>query len=360
MELNNKSEYFLGANSTAGFFSTYDDLTIPEKGDKLYIIKSGPGSGKSSFMRNIANKMEENGLFVEYIYCSGDPESLDAVYFPAVKTAIVDGTSPHVIEPRFPAVCDSYIHIGEFYDFDAVASKKEEVMALFKKYKSHYKVAYDYLSRYGSVYSAFSIPLDSYKHAVAKKVKSIMKKIGAASHAPSSAPYHKHRFAAAQTYKGRIEYYSDLKKYDNIVLVGSVSGLDWLLCDIIKDSAEEIGLSTVSYLNPLFTSKTDHIALPELSTVFVSKRAVKPGELDTERTLNIDSIMDSASRKQAKKFAKVRDKACGCFLSLAEAELSKAKAFHDELEALYNPYVDFKSVYELSDSYLKKIIADLH
>ena len=111
MELNNKSEYFLGANSTAGFFSTYDDLTIPEKGDKLYIIKSGPGSGKSSFMRNIANKMEENGLFVEYIYCSGDPESLDAVYFPAVKTAIVDGTSPHVIEPRFPAVCDSYIHI---------------------------------------------------------------------------------------------------------------------------------------------------------------------------------------------------------------------------------------------------------
>ena len=27
--------------------------------------------------------------------CSGDPDSLDAVVFPALNTAIVDGTAPH-------------------------------------------------------------------------------------------------------------------------------------------------------------------------------------------------------------------------------------------------------------------------
>ena len=38
---------------------------------------------------------ERAGHDVEYILCSGDPDSLDAVVFPALNTAIVDGTAPH-------------------------------------------------------------------------------------------------------------------------------------------------------------------------------------------------------------------------------------------------------------------------
>ena len=59
------------------------------------LIKSGPGCGKSSLMRRVAQAMEEKGASVEYIACSGDPDSLDAVVFPALNTAIVDGTAPH-------------------------------------------------------------------------------------------------------------------------------------------------------------------------------------------------------------------------------------------------------------------------
>ena len=46
-------------------------------------------------MRRVGKAMEEHGLDVEYIVCSGDPDSLDAVVFPALNTAIVDGTAPH-------------------------------------------------------------------------------------------------------------------------------------------------------------------------------------------------------------------------------------------------------------------------
>ena len=48
-----------------------------------------------SLMRRVAQAMEEKGASVEYIACSGDPDSLDAVVFPALNTAIVDGTAPH-------------------------------------------------------------------------------------------------------------------------------------------------------------------------------------------------------------------------------------------------------------------------
>ena len=95
MAVSHEIQYFLGANSATGFYSLYDQLREPEQAETIYILKGGPGCGKSSLMRRVAQAMEEKGASVEYIACSGDPDSLDAVVFPALNTAIVDGTAPH-------------------------------------------------------------------------------------------------------------------------------------------------------------------------------------------------------------------------------------------------------------------------
>lgn len=88
-----KTEFFLGANSGAGFYSLYDGFCAGN-GDFLHVIKGGPGTGKSGFMRRMGAAAEKAGLNVEYIVCSGDPGSLDGVYFPALHTGWVDGTAP--------------------------------------------------------------------------------------------------------------------------------------------------------------------------------------------------------------------------------------------------------------------------
>ena len=88
--------YFLGANSPTGFYSLYDQLIDPAVAEDIFILKGGAGCGKSSLMRRVGKAMEDKGLPVEYIQCSGDPDSLDAIVIPALKTAIVDGTAPHV------------------------------------------------------------------------------------------------------------------------------------------------------------------------------------------------------------------------------------------------------------------------
>ena len=75
-------EYFLGANSPTGFYSLYDHLLPPEQARAIYILKGGPGCGKSTLMRKVAAWAQEAGLETEYILCSGDPDSLDAVVFP--------------------------------------------------------------------------------------------------------------------------------------------------------------------------------------------------------------------------------------------------------------------------------------
>ena len=88
-------QFFLGANSPTGFYSLYDQLIDPDRARTVYILKGGPGCGKSSLMRRVGAAMAQRGLEVTYILCSGDPDSLDGVVIPALGAALVDGTAPH-------------------------------------------------------------------------------------------------------------------------------------------------------------------------------------------------------------------------------------------------------------------------
>ena len=91
--------YFLGANTPTGFRSLYDQFIDPETDRALYIIKGGPGCGKSTFMKQIARCILNAGHSVECIRCSGDPDSLDGILIPELKIAYVDGTAPHAAAP---------------------------------------------------------------------------------------------------------------------------------------------------------------------------------------------------------------------------------------------------------------------
>mgnify|MGYP002867796410 CR=1 FL=1 len=119
------TRYFLGANSAHGFFSLYDGFAQPEDGVFLHVIKGGPGCGKSSFMKRIGHRAEKAGQDVEYISCSGDPDSLDGVWIPALGVAYADGTAPHVLDPAYPGGGGSYLDLGAFYDEAALRPKLE-------------------------------------------------------------------------------------------------------------------------------------------------------------------------------------------------------------------------------------------
>lgn len=87
--------YFLGANSGGGFHSLYEGWMGECAAGACYILKGGPGCGKSTLMKEIGETLEAAGWAAEYIWCSGDPDSLDGVRFPEKNVAIADGTAPH-------------------------------------------------------------------------------------------------------------------------------------------------------------------------------------------------------------------------------------------------------------------------
>jgi len=85
---------FPGGNTSQGFYSYYQYI-IPPDATRIFVIKGGPGTGKSSLMRSVGETMLEMGFDVEYHCCSSDNGSLDGVCIPAIRVALIDGTAPH-------------------------------------------------------------------------------------------------------------------------------------------------------------------------------------------------------------------------------------------------------------------------
>lgn len=87
--------FFLGANTPQGFVSRFDQLANPAEGWREYVIKGGPGTGKSTLMHKVAEEFKSAESRMELIHCSSDAASLDGVILHDLKIAIADGTSPH-------------------------------------------------------------------------------------------------------------------------------------------------------------------------------------------------------------------------------------------------------------------------
>ncbi len=100
--------YFLGANTGKGFVSLYDEFCKPESGNFLYVIKGGPGCGKSSFMKTIGQGGRGRGAGRRVRDLLGRPDSLDGVLIPAWHVGYADGTSPHILDVALPAASGAY------------------------------------------------------------------------------------------------------------------------------------------------------------------------------------------------------------------------------------------------------------
>lgn len=137
--------YFAASNTKDGFVSYFDKIFSESECKRVYILKGGPGVGKSTFMKNLGKLAEEKGYNSEYFHCSSDPQSLDGIIIKDKKTAVIDGTSPHAVEPSLAGAREIIVDLGKAWDTDMLFSKKEEIEKLAKLKKQHYKDCYTFL-----------------------------------------------------------------------------------------------------------------------------------------------------------------------------------------------------------------------
>ena len=158
--MNMKTLNFLASANTCGGFENHFHSIFPNENSFTYILKGGPGTGKSSFMKKISKIYEEKGFAVEKFYCSSDPNSLDGVRIVQKDISIVDGTAPHTTECSIPGAKEVIVNLGSAIE-GGIKSGLNEISALIEKKKKCFALAYGYLETAGKLLSTSRLQTES-------------------------------------------------------------------------------------------------------------------------------------------------------------------------------------------------------
>ena len=356
MELTSASRFFLGANSKAGFFSLYDSFTDPAAGDFIWVIKGSPGCGKSSFMKRIGTAAENAGLCVEYILCSGDPDSLDAVRFPERHIAYVDGTAPHVIEPHSPGAAGLYLDLGAFLDAGALRRHLTEITELERRYRAEYANAYALLSaaaalspknRIGSISGGALRSLERRIDGIAARELPAQKRSAAVQH----------RFLSAWSCQGHVILTDTLNAMcGRVCLLDNTLGLGHAALERLAAQAQARGYDAICCHDPLEPDKLEALILPVRSLAFLAAEETPSGLRQSVRRMRLDAPAKRELSPEERALLRRARGESGALLRSAEAALARAKALHDALEAVYHPHVDFDGVGALAGSHIRAVL----
>lgn len=348
--------FFLAANSGDGFIYRFRENYDPANGWHAYIIKGGPGTGKSSFMRKCAVSAAQRGAQVILCPCSSDPDSLDGVILPKEKKIILDGTAPHVVEPLYPALCEQIVNTGEYWNADKLKGSEKELISLFGKHSLIHKRAAQYINAAGQ--------LAKYNLSAALNVTDIDKVMKFATGlSKKNIPYRKHgngrewvRFLGGITPKGPVFYGKTINSMcDNIfVIADSYGAVSSIILSVVRDYAIMNGYEIITVKNPLLPNDiTDHIIIPELKIAFCRETDDMPIITDTRR-IHARRFMNMADLHKKRQRIIFNKRVCRELLDTAAQTLSEAKSLHDVIEQFYINIMDFDALNSFAKDFAEK------
>lgn len=336
--------YYLGANSGKGFQSLFDRFAQPELYHDLIVLKGGPGCGKSTMMRRMGAAMEEAGLQVEFLHCSGDPDSLDGVYVPKIRSAVLDGTAPHVVEPRFPAAADRYVNLGEFYDVDAAKADRAEVMHHSGACSAAYRAAYRALSAAAQLAdNAAQLAAENFDESrLLRRADGI---INRELRGRGDGRADIYRFLGSVTWKGEVWRFDTVEQLcPRVYELQDTYGFAAGFLARIHEAACSRGYGAILCPDAENMSRLQHLLFPELGVAFVTSRVGMRYHGESFRRIRVDALLTGDGFSAARSRLRIMEKLQRSLREEGIRSLREAKENHDRLEAVYRPHVNFAGI----------------
>ena len=333
---------FPGSNTSAGFMGFFEDLRRRAK--RTIIFKGGPGVGKSTLMQEAGKHFETSGCRVEYYHCSGDPDSLDAVFAPEKGLLILDGTAPHIVDPRLPGAADGILNLGVCLNEKQLEKHRDALDQLQQDISAAFSQAYRYLSAAKAVRSDAAAV---YAAAFGNKERRAMEQalFSMLPSAPDGGSGH--AFAQAITCQGVLQQMDSVIE-ENTCCLDVPWGFDVnALLLPLWDEAARHHIRRFAYHDPLDASCLAHVAIGDqlfTTAVLMDAPCLTP-QLDAAilRRENSRLAFDRA----------VYD----LTVNQAVEALAEAKKRHDELERYYIDAMDYSHLGAIKQEFLEEIRA---
>lgn len=345
--------YYAGGNTAKGFYSLYD--SVLDGMNRLFILKGGPGTGKSSLMKDIGQRFEEREIDVEYLHCASDNQSIDGVILPQWGVGIVDGTAPHIIEPKAPGVIEEYVNLGTAWDSNVLKEHKKEILELNDLISDKFQTAYHTFAQALAAHDDIEeIYISNMDFNRANELTQELINLFYGDNFLKKGAKVVHRFLGAATPDGAVDYIQNLtqdveKRY--FIKGRAGSGKSTMLKKIAA-AGEEKGFDVEIYHCGFDPNSLDMVIIREQGIAIFDSTA--PHEYFPDR--DSDEIVDMYERcitpgtdeKFAEGIARTtkgyKDK-----MKEAISYLSEAKALREQLEAIYVDAMDFNEVDRLKE-----------
>lgn len=352
-----KQAYFLGSSSRNNFFSLFNQLVPKIEGQYTFLIKGGPGTGKSSFMKKIAAEIEAKDIECEMIYCSSDPDSIDGIIIPSLRVCIADATSPHTMDPDYPGASAEIISLGECWNKQKLRENSKKIIELTDKNKACHRRSRRFID------SAFSIYADGERICRENIDKRRLERYAARISAryfkkPSGRiGLEKLRLLDAITPKG---YYFLNETVDSlcdkkIVFEDDFGVAASVVIGEIRTYALASGFSVISSPFIANDKKIRHIIIPQLGLGFFTKDRFCTPMPENAKYISLRRFYSSDGLRNNKAKLNFAKKASKELMEEAFSALKSAKEIHDELESCYIEAMNFDKVEEIRKDISKRI-----
>lgn len=349
--------FFLGANTPQGFVSRFDQLADASDGWRAFILKGGPGTGKSTLMKRMISQVEDRCPQIEMIHCSSDVDSLDGVIIPAIKTSIADGTAPHVIEPKYPGAFEQLVDLSGCWDEHLLYERRKEIMTLAARISRCHEHCCRFLAAAGSLLSDnWRIALDATE--ITKLQKAAARIASAEFKDGGNAPGHESvRFLSAVTNKGPVLFHETANALcSRIYLIeDSYGASSRLILNALRSRALESGLDIISCYCPLSPfEKLEHLFIPSLQLGFMTSNDFHHPDVVPYKVIRSRRFTDEETLKKSRRRLTFNRKAAQQLLNEAAFLLAEAYELHNQLETYYIAAMDFSAVDSVISRLLEK------
>jgi len=352
---------FPGAVTAQGFYS-FHNYMIQQDANHIFVLKGGPGVGKSTFMKKIGQTMVDRGYDIEYHCCSSDNGSIDGVVIPKLKIGILDGTAPHVVDPKNPGAVDEIVNLGEYWDEAMIKQSREEIIACNLKVTGYFQRAYFALQEAKVALDEWKFYTKAYQNWAKINEMTLRIENEIFTMPPKDNGQERHLFAWGHTPQGKTEFIDTLLNDTDTLymLVGQPGIGKSTFIARIAERAAAYGLDVQYYHSTLDPAKLDLIILPDLQMAFVinsepyaytPKFVGKMITLDFEESLNKAQLMEDCGDEVRDCQIRVNQ-----HITRARKASEKAKTTHDLMETYYVPAMNFSELDKKMDSILERIL----
>ena len=343
-------KYFAASNSGSGFKSYFNELFFNNDIKRRYIIKGGPGTGKSTLMRRVGERAEREGRDVEYYYCSSDSSSLDGVVVDS-STAIFDGTSPHSYDTVLPGAVDEIVDLGRFWNSDALSRVSEQIRNISSVKKSCYGRAYRYLAASREVYLALEDLVLPYVDRA--KLVSAVRRVSERIESGMGARITPLAVSAVGVH-GRVRFDSLERASSELYGICDSYGTAKIYLEALVTELLRKGCRLRVAYDPIDTDAIEAVLVENSGECFyVSREEQLPPEI---QKINMRRFLFCERLAEIRGEYRSGEKQIEALITLAEGELSGAGEAHARLEKIYSDNMDFDALNAFLGNFIEKII----